>query len=184
MIGSLKKKTSIPVLCALLFALCSSVGAQQSAKIPRVAYLTAAPLAAMVERTNAFRQGLRELGYVEGKNILIELRSSEGRLDTLRGIADELVRMKVDVIVTGGGGVTGPVKDATSTIPVVMAQDSDPVGNRFVVSLSRPEAILLDYPISLRNLSASVSRFSKRSFRHSRDWLPSALQVTATMHAN
>ena len=92
----------------------------------------------MVERTNAFRQGLRELGYVEGKNILIELRSSEGRLDTLRGIADELVRMKVDVIVTGGGGVTGPVKDATSTIPVVMAQDSDPVGNGFVVSLSRP----------------------------------------------
>jgi putative ABC transport system substrate-binding protein len=122
----------------LVSALCSSTWAQQSAKIPRVAYLTAAPLAAMVERTNAFRQGLRELGYVEGKNILVELRSSEGRLDALRGIADELVRMEVDVIVTGGGGVTGPVKDATSTIPIVMAQDSDPVGNGFVVSLSRP----------------------------------------------
>jgi putative tryptophan/tyrosine transport system substrate-binding protein len=126
------------ILTAVLFALCSSIGAQQSTKIPRVAYLTAAPLAAMVERTNAFRQGLRELGYVEGKNILLELRSSEGRLDALRGIADELVRMKVDVIVTGGGGVTGPVRDATSTIPIVMAQDSDPVGNGFVASLARP----------------------------------------------
>jgi len=126
------------ILTAVLFALCSSIGAQQSTKIPRVAYLTAAPLAAMVERTNAFRQGLRELRYVEGKNILLELRSSEGRLDALRGIADELVRMKVDVIVTGGGGVTGPVRDATSTIPIVMAQDSDPVGNGFVASLARP----------------------------------------------
>jgi putative ABC transport system substrate-binding protein len=64
----------------------------------------------MVERTNAFRQGLRELGYVEGKNVFIELRSSEEKLDALRGIAYELVRMKVDVIVSGGGGVTGPVK--------------------------------------------------------------------------
>src|SRR5690242_12244800 len=112
----------------LVSALCSSTWAQQSAKIPRVAYLTAAPLAAMVERTNAFRQGLRELGYIEGKNILLELRSSEGRLDALRGIADELVRMKVDVIVTGGGGVTALVRDSISSFTIVMALICDLVG--------------------------------------------------------
>src|SRR5262245_11432707 len=98
------------VLFVLLFALFTSASAQQSKKIPRIAYLTAAPLSAMVDRTGAFREGLRELG-IEGKNIRIELRSSDGNLDALRAIADELVRMKVDIIVTGGGGVTGPVKD-------------------------------------------------------------------------
>ena len=126
------------VLCVTLYSVCVPADAQQAKRIPRVAYLTAAPLSAMVDRTDAFRQGLRELGYVEGKNITIELRSSDGKLDSLRGIADDLVRMKVDVIVTGGGGVTGPVKAATSTIPIVMAQDSDPVGNGFVASLAQP----------------------------------------------
>ena len=125
-------------LCAMLFSFTVPSEPQQPVKIPRIAYLTAAPLSSMVDRTDAFRQGLRELGYVEGKNITIELRSSNGKLDPLRGIADELVRTKVDVIVTAGAGVTGPVKEATTTIPIVMAQDSDPVGNGFAASLARP----------------------------------------------
>jgi len=137
---------------AIVLASFHNAEAQQPARIPRVAYLTAAPLAAMLDRTNAFRQGLRELGYVEGENILIELRSSEGKLEPLRGIADELVRKKVDVIVSAGGGVTGPVKVATSTIPIVMAQDSDPVGNGFVASLARPGGNIT----GLSNLSSEL----------------------------
>jgi putative ABC transport system substrate-binding protein len=92
----------------------------------------------MATRTAAFRQGLRELGYVEGKNIVIEWRSPEGNPELMAALAAELVRLKVDVIVTAGEGVTRHVKKVTSTIPIVMAQDSDPVGNGFVASLARP----------------------------------------------
>ena len=89
-------------------------------------------------RDEAFRQGLRELGYVEGKNIVIEYRFAEGKLDRLRELAAELVRLKVDVIVTRGPAATRAAKGATSTIPIVMTQDPDPVGNGFVASLARP----------------------------------------------
>ena len=89
-------------------------------------------------RIEAFRQGLRELGYVEGKNIVIEWRYAEGKPDRLPALAAELVRLKVDVIVTGGPVATRAAKEATSTIPIVMAQDSDPVGSGFVASLARP----------------------------------------------
>ena len=89
-------------------------------------------------RFEVFRQGLRDLGYVEGKNILIEYRFADGKVDRLHSLAAELVDLKVNVIVTAGPSVTGPVKRATSTIPIVMAQDTDPVGNGFVASLARP----------------------------------------------
>ena len=123
---------------ALLFALCFPAEAQQPTKIPRIGYLTAASLSAISARTEAFRQGLRELGYVEGKNIVIEWRSAEGKLDRLPALAAELVRLKVDVIVTAGPEATRAAKEATTTIPIVMAQDTDPVGNGFVASLARP----------------------------------------------
>ncbi len=112
--------------------------AQQPTKIPRIANLIGSTPSGDLARTEAFRQGLRELGYVEGKNIVIELRSAEGKLDRLPALAAELVRLKVDVIVTGGGTATRAAKEATSTIPIVMAQDTDPVANGFVASLSRP----------------------------------------------
>ena len=88
-------------------------------------------------RIEAFRQGLRELGYVEGKNIVIEWRYAEGKLDRLPALAAELVHLKVDVIVTGGPA-NPRAKEATSTIPIVMAQDNDPVGKGLVASLARP----------------------------------------------
>ena len=125
-------------LGAIFLSLSFPCEAQQPAKIPRIGYLTAASLSAMAYRTDAFRQGLRDLGYLEGKNIVVELRSSEGKPDRLPALVAELVRFKVDVIVTGGGSVTRLVKEATSTIAIVMAQDSDPVGNGFVASLARP----------------------------------------------
>jgi putative ABC transport system substrate-binding protein len=89
-------------------------------------------------RTDAFRQGLRQLGYVEGKNIIIEYRHADGKLDRLNELAAELVRLKVDVIVTLGPAPTRAAKAATAKIPIVMTQDSDPVGNGFVASLARP----------------------------------------------
>lgn len=91
------------VLSALLFALCFPADAQQARKVPRIGYLTAAYLAPIADRAEAFRQGLRELGYVEGKNIIIEWRSADGKRDRVAALAAELVRLKVDVIVTGGG---------------------------------------------------------------------------------
>jgi len=92
----------------------------------------------MADRIEAFRQGLRELGYVEGKNIVIEWRYAEGKVDRLPALAAELMRLKVDVIVSGGSSATRRAKEATSTIPIVMTQDSDPVGTGLVASLARP----------------------------------------------
>jgi putative tryptophan/tyrosine transport system substrate-binding protein len=88
----------------------------------------------------AFRQGLRELGYIEGKNIVIEWRSGEGKRDRQPELAGELARLKVDVIVTVGSGDTRASKEVTATIPIVMIQAGDPVGGGFVASLARPGA--------------------------------------------
>src|SRR5215813_285058 len=109
---------------------------QPPTKIPRIGYLMTRFLDPV--RTEPLRQGLRELGYVEGKNIVIEWRSAEGKIDRLPALAAELVRLKVDVIVTGGPAPTHAAKEATSTIPIVMTQDIDPVGSGFVASLARP----------------------------------------------
>jgi putative tryptophan/tyrosine transport system substrate-binding protein len=132
------KRKLVWLLMALLLASVRVAEAQQAGKVPRIGWLTAAPQSAMAARAEAFRQGLRELGYVEGKNIVIEWRSPEGKPDLMPILAAELVRFKVDVIVTGGEAVTRHVKKATQTIPIVMAQDSDPVGNGFVASLAWP----------------------------------------------
>ena len=112
--------------------------AQQPTKMPRVGYLGGASLSAIADRIEAFRQGLRELGYLEGKDIVIEYRSPEGKFDRLPDLAAELVRLKVDIIVTAGPTGTRAAKEATNTIPIVMSQDGDPVGNGFVASLARP----------------------------------------------
>jgi putative ABC transport system substrate-binding protein len=127
------------VAIGVTFALCGAVAtAQQPTKISRIGFLVASSLSANSARTEAFRQGLRELGYVEGKNIVIEWRYAEAKLDRLPALAAELVRLKVDVIVTAGPAATRPAKEATLTIPIIMAQDTDPVGSRFVASLARP----------------------------------------------
>jgi putative ABC transport system substrate-binding protein len=114
------------------------IEAQEATKIPRIGFLIGTAPSAVVARTEAFRQGLRELGYIEGKNIVIEWRYAEAKLDRLPALAAELVRIKVAVIVAGGPTPTRAAKDATSTIPIVMAQHTDPVGSGLVASLARP----------------------------------------------
>jgi len=122
-------------LSAMLFALCYPATAQQPAKIPRIGYLSGAGLES---RKEAFRQGLRELGYVEGKNILIEYRSAEGNLDRLPELAADLVRLKVDVIFVASTDSILAAKSATTTTPIVFAGLGDPVDSGVVASLARP----------------------------------------------
>jgi ABC-type uncharacterized transport system substrate-binding protein len=134
----MKRKITVLALCAILFALCSSAQAQQPKKDPRIGLLYSVSASSGAPRNEAFRQGLRELGYVEGSNIILEYRYADSKLDRLPELATELVRLKVDVIVTSGPGPTRSAKAATVTIPIVMARDTDPVGNGFVASLARP----------------------------------------------
>jgi putative ABC transport system substrate-binding protein len=112
--------------------------AQQPTKIPGIGYLVAGFRSDILDRTEAFRHGLRDLGYVERKNLSIEYRYAEGQLSHLAALAAELVRLKMDVIVTAGPQSTRAAKEATARIPIVMAFDFDPVGNGFVGSLARP----------------------------------------------
>jgi putative tryptophan/tyrosine transport system substrate-binding protein len=111
------------------------IGPQRRARLPRVGYLSSS---SWQERAEAFRQGLEDHGYVEGRNITVEWRESEGQLDRLPGLAAELVGLPVDVLVSSGNTATRPLKDATATIPIVMAMSSGPVESGFVASLARP----------------------------------------------
>ena len=125
-------------LVALLFLAAGTLAqGQQTKKVSRIGYLSGNSPASESARTETLRQGLLELGYVEGKNIVIEWRYAEGKLDRLSALAADLVRLKVDVIVTGGTGSTRSANEATNTIPIVMTQDPDPVGNGYVASLAR-----------------------------------------------
>jgi len=134
----MKKKIIVHVLCAILLVLCGSVAAQQPKKIPRIGFLGAAYASTNAARMEGFRQGLRELGYAEGRNIIIEYRWAEGKAARLPALANELVGLNVAVIVTAGPAATRPARETTSTVPIVMAFDNDPVGSGFVASLARP----------------------------------------------
>ena len=135
---AMKKETFGLAPGAVLFALCFSAYAQQpAAKVPRIGYLSPGVTSDAYSR-EAFQQGLRKLGYVTGKNILIEYRYSEGKFERLPELAEELVRLKVDVFVTIGTPPSQAAKTATTTIPVVMALVSDPVEAGLVASLARP----------------------------------------------
>jgi putative ABC transport system substrate-binding protein len=114
------------------------VNAQQPAKVPQIGYLSVLSLSAMADRIEAFRQGLRELGYVEGKNIVLEWRYGEDKPDRVSEFAAELVRVKVEAIVSGGDSATKAAKKTTNSIPIVMTRASDPITSGFIASLARP----------------------------------------------
>jgi len=118
-----RKWLGLAVIAFVLVVIGAMAEAQQPKKVPRIGFQSAASPSANAARIEAFRQGLRELGYEEGKNIVIEYRYAEGKIDRLPDLAAELVRLKVDVIVTAAPSSTRTVKKAISTIPIVMAYD-------------------------------------------------------------
>jgi putative ABC transport system substrate-binding protein len=126
------------LLTAIFLALIHQAEAQQPTKAARIGYLAPGSASALGAGMDAFRHGLSELGYVEGKNIVIERRHADGKLDRLPAIAAELVHLNVAIIVTGGSASTHAAQQTTSTVPIVMTQDPDPIGSSFIISLARP----------------------------------------------
>jgi len=134
----MKKKIAVLTLCAVVFALSSSTHAQQAGKIFRIGFLDSSTASGMAVLVDAFRQELRKLGWIEGKNITIEYRFAEQKLERLPELVAELVRLKVDLIVAPGATPPSAAKSVTATIPIVMASAPDPVALGLVASLARP----------------------------------------------
>ena len=132
------KKIVVLVLAILALASVYPADAQQPKKIAKIGILFPSNLAATAHLLEAFSQGLREHGYVDGKNFVLERRYGEAKAERISELARELVSLKVDVIVTATDIAIAAVKQQTSTIPIVMANSTDPVGTGFVASLARP----------------------------------------------
>ena len=162
----MKTKITVLTLSAMLLALCGFAQAQQATKVPRLGYLTGGDSSP----NEAFVQGLLNLGYFEGKNIVIEVRNADGAMDRLPDLAAELVRLKVNVIVAVGGQGTLPAKYATSTIPIVFTLVSDPVGAGFVTSLARPGG-------NLTGLSSVSTDLSGKRLELLKDTIPKVSRV-------
>ena len=157
----MKRKIIVLTLCAMLFALCVSTEAQQPARIPRIGLLIPASASSFSARVEAFRQRLRELGYVEGKNIVIEYRYAEGKRERVPDLAAELVRLKVEVVVTNG---VLAAKKASATIPIVFYSYADPVGDGLVSSLARPGGNITGLTSMPRDLDGKRLELLKESF--------------------
>ncbi len=166
----MSKKFFCLALGAMLLALGIPAQAQEPPKVPRIGFLISSSPSALSARIEAFRQGLRELGYVEGKNIVVEYRWADGKIERLPDLAAELVRLKVDVIVSAGPTVTRAAKEATSTIPIVMGFDTDPVGNGFVASLARPGG-------NITGLSSLAPRLSGKQLELLKEIVPKLSRV-------
>jgi putative tryptophan/tyrosine transport system substrate-binding protein len=148
---------------------CAVAQAQQG-KLARIGFLSASSAASMVNNVEAFRQGLKELGYVEGRNIVVEYRWAEGKVDRLSELAAELERLKVDAIVSAGPSATHGAKQATARTPIVMAFDADPVGSGFVASLARPGG-------NITGLSILAPEISGKQLDVLRQIIPKLLRV-------
>jgi putative tryptophan/tyrosine transport system substrate-binding protein len=167
----MKKAALSSILCAvILLAVAVMVQAQQPGKVPRIGYVGITPPSAMAARYGAFRQGLRELGYEEGKTIVVEWRTTDEKLDRLPALAAELVALKVDVIVTGGPTATRAAQGATRTVPIVMTFDPDPIGSGFIGSLSRPGG-------NITGLSSLAPEISGKQLELLREIVPKLTRV-------
>jgi putative ABC transport system substrate-binding protein len=149
----MKKKIAGLALSAVLFALSLPAAAQQSGKIPRIGFLNPNPAATVSGRMEAFRQGLRDLGYVEGKTIVIEYRYADGNAERLPDLAAELVGLKVDLIITSSTPSVWAIQKASTTIPIVFTVISHPVENGIVASFARPGGNVTGLTILTEELS-------------------------------
>ena len=149
--------------------------AQQAQRVPRIGILTLS-VAPSMAAFDGFRQGLREHGYVEGQNIVLELRFAQGKPEMLRALAVELVRMQVDIIVTESNLAAQAAKDASATIPIVMAVTGDPVGAGLVESLARPGG-------RITGLSVLASELSGKRLQLLKEVTPKAMRVAVIWNA-
>jgi putative tryptophan/tyrosine transport system substrate-binding protein len=170
----MRKKFFGLALSSMLFVLCTSVDAQQPGKIPRIGYLSGT--GSESDNLKAFRQGLRELGYIEGKNILVEYRYAEGREDQLRDLAAELVRLNVDVLVTASTIAVRAAKQLSATTPIVMAGVGDAVATGLVASLSRPGA-------NVTGITALGSELATKQLEVLKDIVPRVSRVAVLFNA-
>jgi len=155
----------------MLLAVAVIAEAQQPKKVPRIGFLNASSPSSVADRLDAFRQGLRELGYLEGKDIVVEYRHAEGKQDRLNDLAGELVRLRVEVIVAGGTASAQAAKRMTKTIPIVMTNVSDPVSLGFAVSLARPGG-------NITGLSTLAPELSGKRLELLKEILPKLARVT------
>ncbi|HXK30423.1 MAG TPA: ABC transporter substrate-binding protein [Candidatus Binatia bacterium] len=159
------RRIVVCLLPTVLLLTLSSAAAQQPTKVPRIGYLSALSQPADSYRREAFRQGLRDLGYVEGKNITIEYRYAEGKLDLLPDLAAQLVRLKVDIIVTQSTLDAYAARQSTSTIPILMTASGDAVGTGIVASLARPGGNVTGLTSLSRELSGKRLELLKEAVR-------------------
>ena len=147
------KRAAVPsiLVVAMLLVVGVIAEAQQAKKVPRIGFLGGSSSSAYSTFIEAFRQGLRDLGYEEGQNIEIDYRYGEGKRDRLPHLSGDLVRLKADVIVVSGALAISALKNATKTIPIVMTTVEDPVAQGFVASLARPGGNITGSPTLLRS---------------------------------
>jgi putative ABC transport system substrate-binding protein len=166
----MKRNMTVLALSAMLFALCGSVDAQQAGKIPRIGFLDSSTASGSAVLVEAFRQELLKLGWIEGKNITIEYRFAEQKLERLPELAADLVRLKVDLIVVTGRLEALAAKKATTTIPIVMTNVGDPVASGLVASLARPGG-------NITGLSALSPELGTKRLEVLKDAVPKLVRV-------
>src|SRR5215813_6699861 len=137
------------------------VDGQQAGKVARIGYLSPLSISADSAYPEAFRQGLRELGYVEGKDVIIEARYADGKFERLPALAAEMIRLKVDLIVAAPTPAVRAAQQATRTIPIVMAFSGDPVGEGFVAGLAHPGGNITGHSAAVAEMSAKRVEFLK-----------------------
>jgi ABC-type uncharacterized transport system substrate-binding protein len=170
----IRRREFISTLCGAVVVWPLAARAQQP-KVPTIGALVVGNISPE-EFWREFRQGLRDLGYIEGQNIRFEFRSAEGQIDRLPELAAELVSLKVDVIVTWFTPTAVAAKQATREIPIVMAETGDPIGTGLVMSLHRPGG-------NVTGIAAATAELAGKSVQLIRDMLPSARRVTALANA-
>ena len=158
----MKNKITVLTLSALLFALCLPAAAQQPAKVFRIGYLSLRN--AIEPHEEAFLKGLRDLGYIDGQNILIEWRFAKGKVERIADFAAEMVRLKVDVIVAPGIQAVLAAKQSTTTIPIIFPTAGDPVVSGLVASLARPGGNITGLTILSPELSGKRLELLKEAF--------------------
>ena len=172
----MNRKITVLTLCCMLLALCFQVEAQQTGKVFRIGFLDPSTASGNAVFLEAFRQELSKLGWIEGKNITIEYRFAEQKNERLPELAAELVRLKVDLIVTSGGVAPLAAKKATTTIPIVMTTSTDPVGEGLIASLARPGG-------NVTGLSSLAAELNTKRLEILKDAVPKLARVGTSADA-